>query len=151
MGAIVILFLISSKAFYLLSFQTNGTYFPFSIYVSSYIDLVMLKNPLMYWWQKEKRPNLNLSSLRFLDGPILTIFSIFLGSVLIPSLLMMCSRNLSSFFVNSHFLTLTIKPVPLKALKTSCKWLRCLFQIFEQIMISSRQTRTKSPRYFLSM
>ncbi len=150
-NVIVILFLISLKAFCLLLFYTNGIYFSFFIYVSSYIDLIILKNPLIYCQQKEKKFSHNLNSFRFLGSPILTIFLIFSGSVLIPFLLMMCLRNFSSFFVKSHFLTLIIKPVFLRVSKTILKWLRYSFQVFEQIIMLSSQTRTKSPRYFLSI
>ncbi len=150
-SVIIILFLMSSKVFYLLLFHTNGMYFSFSICISSYIGLVMFENPLIYCQQKKKRPNLNLNSFKFLDGLILTIFSIFLRSILILFLLIMCLRNFSSFFAKSHFLTLTIRPAFFRALKTILKQLRCSFQIFKQIIISSRQMRMKSLRYFLSI
>ncbi len=149
-GAMVSLVFMTSKAFCLVSVHSNSTDLPFSFLVSLYMDLVISKNPLIYYQQQENKSSLDLSFFRLVGDSKTTIFMIFLGSILIPSAKIICSRNHNSFCVNLHFFSFIIKNAACKASNTNLTYSLYSSKFLKQIMILFRYTRINLLRYFCS-
>ena len=98
--------------------------------ISARLEINLLKKIIL--------PKNACNSLMFLGGWMFSMASILAGSILIPSLEIMCPNNLPSLSPKRLFLGFKDMPYLLHLMNTYLKWSKCSLSDLENTVISSK-------------